>query len=61
MQAARLEITARLRAETRAVLADLRRYGCPASRLHHKSLYELWELRDAYLRRLMKPPGGTAA
>ena len=60
MQAARLDRTALLRQEIRAVLADLRGYGIPTSQLKGKCLAELWEMRDRTLRRLMGAPKQAA-
>jgi hypothetical protein len=60
VQAARLDAEARLRAEVRSVIADLRRYGCPDFLLKGKCLAELWELRDSAARQLMGAPGRAA-
>lgn len=60
MDGARLDRQARLRAEVRAVVADLRRYGVPDFMLKGKCLYELWELRDQAARAMMGAPKAAA-
>lgn len=60
MDAAGLDKEARLRAEIRAVISDLRSYGIPDSRLRDKCLAELWDMRDLELRRMMGAPKAAA-
>jgi hypothetical protein len=60
MQAVTLDRNARLRAEIRTVISDLRRYGVPEFLLKNKTLIELWELRDAAARNLMGAPTRAA-
>lgn len=58
--AGRLDRTARIRQEIKAVIGDLRSYGVPDSDLKGKCLAELWEMRDEQLRRLMGAPKAAA-
>lgn len=60
MDGAQLDRDAKLRAEVRAVLADLRRYGIPDVLVKGKCLAELWELRDAAIRHMMGAPRAAA-
>ncbi len=60
MQAGRLDAEARLRSEVRAVIADLRSYGTPEYRMHGRCLVELWDMRNAAIRDLMRPPDPLA-
>lgn len=49
----------KLRDETRRVLADLRLYGVPDRLIRGRDITELWELRDATIRRLMAAPNAA--
>lgn len=60
MDGVALDKEARLRAEIRTVIDDLRSYGIPDSRLVNRCLVELWDMRDAELRKMMGAPKAAA-